>query len=213
MKKLILCAFLLISFVGLNGQNQDPTKVYRPNKAHFGIVGGMQVSSFYDESAGDPNFQAGYQLGFTYQMPILKWISLEPQILYSRKGGEFDGISSSNYNRTINYRLHYLEAPITLNIRPNRVLQLELGAYGGYLIDATYAIDMYYGKGVGELDYGDFEEYDYGLTGGLGFNVGPCKFSVRYSQGLRNVLKNAEKYPDLEGAKNNAVTFSFTGYF
>jgi hypothetical protein len=212
---LVLCIFLFFPLAGLKAQEIEQTHntAYRFNRAHFGIVGGTQLSGFYDELAGDPNFQVGVHAGFTYHMPIVRGIALEPQILYSKKGAEFDRSMLSRYHRPLNYRLHYLEAPLLLNISTNRVLDLIIGGYGGYLFDATYSVRTRYGDGIGELNYADFDPYDYGLVGGFGFNLPYAKFSVKYSQGMRDVLKNAEAYPELEKARNRMLSISFTGYF
>ncbi len=215
MKRLIIFAVLFIPSLALQAQEQmqEPDKVRQDNKARFGLVGGIQLTTFQPDAVGDPSSQAGYLLGFTYKAPVTRGISLEPQILYSKKGGEIDEYASDYYEGAVNYRLHYLEGPVLLNLRTGKVLDLVVGVYGSYLIDATYSIDTHWGYGTGELDYGDFEKYDYGLIGGFGFNLPPAKFSVRYSHGMKAVLKDSSNYPELTDAKNQMVTFSLAVYF
>lgn len=218
MKRLIVCTLLIIPFLTLQAQEpvQEPATesevVHQGSKARFGLIAGVQLTTFQPDAVGNPSSQGGYLAGFTYRMPITRGISLEPQVFYSKKGGEIDEYSSDYYDGAVNFRLHYLEGPVLLNFRTGKVLDFVAGAYGGYLIDATYSIDSRWGYGVGELDYGDFEKYDYGLIGGFGFNLPPAKFSVRYSHGMRDVLKDTSQYPELTDAKNQMVTFSLTVY-
>ena len=216
MKKLLIGALLLIPFVGLKAQDlkkQNYYAVYSIHESHFGILGGLQLSSFHNEDVGDPGFQFGFHGGFTYSMPLSKGVSFEPQILYSKKGGEIDYAYSAYNHESINYRLHYLEIPLQFNIHTRSILDFIIGGYGSYLIDATYNVDTNYGYAYGDLNYGDFEKYDYGLIGGLGFNLPFSKITIKYSHGLRDVLKNTESYPYLEGDQNNLISVSFTGYF
>lgn len=206
---------MMIPFMGLNAQelkkNYNP--VYSIHDPHFGILAGIQASSFHGTDVGDPGFQFGFHFGFAYSMPVSKAVSFEPQFLYSRKGGEIDYAYSAYNHESVNYRLHYLEVPLQFNIHTKNILDFVVGAYGSYLIDATFNIDANYGYAYGELNYGDFEKFDFGLVGGLGFNLPFSKITIKYSHGLRDVLENAESYPYLEGAQNNAITLSFTGFF
>jgi len=215
MKKVIICAFLLIPFMGLKAQElkRNYRPVYSIHEPHFGILGGIQASSFHGTDDSDPGFQFDFHLGFAYSMPVSKAVSFEPQFLYSRKGGEIDYAYSAYNHESVNYRLHYLELPLQFNIHTKSIFDFIIGGYGSYLIDATFNVETNRAYGYGELDYGDFEKHDYGLIGGIGFNFPFSKVSIKYSHGLRDVLENAESYPYLEGAQNNEISLSFTGFF
>ncbi len=217
MKKLLICAFLLIPFAGLKAQvlkrSSYSVPVYSIHEPHFGIIGGIQASSFHNADVGDPGFQFGFHAGFAYSIPLRKRASFEPQLLYSKKGGEVDYAYSAYNHESINYRLHYLEVPLLLNIHTKNIVDFIIGGYGSYLIDATFNVETNYAYGYGELNYGDFEKYDCGLVGGIGFNFPFSKMSIKYSHGFIDVVDNVEAYPYLEGVQNNMITLSFTGFF
>ncbi len=217
MKKLLLYTLLFISFTGVKAQELKKDSyfipVYSIHEPKFGIIGGLHTSGFHDAEAADPSFQLGFHGGFTYSMPLSRRLSFEPQFIYSGKGGEVDYAYTPYSHQSVNYRLHYLEVPLQLNIHTRRAVDIVIGGYGSYLIDATFNIGTNNRYNYGELNYGDFEKYDYGVIGGIAFNFPFSKLTISYSHGLKDVVNNIEAYPYLEGAKNNEITLSFTGFF
>ncbi|QGY44627.1 outer membrane beta-barrel protein [Maribellus comscasis] len=217
MKKI---AFIIISvFTAFASSAQDYTNfgykpVYSIHTPKIGVVGGFHLSNFYNESVGDPNFQPGFHIGTSLLLPLSQNFSFEPQLLYSKKGGELDYAYDFYYNeQSVNYRLHYIEMPFLLNIHTRGITDFIIGGYGSYLLDATFSVTTAYSYGYGELNYGDFEKYDYGLVGGMAFNFPFSKLMFKYSCGFADVAKENTAYIYLKDARNHAFSVSFIRYF
>ena len=219
MEKATIILMQLLFVLSLNAQNREIFSgglSGNKNVPKIGITGGMQLGNFHSGEVGDPNVQAGLNLGFTCNVPVSNRISIEPQLIYSRKGGEIDYTHAAYfyyYNGSMRYRLHYLEMPLLFNIHASSTFDFILGGYAGYLADATFHLSTPLGYGYGELNYGDFEKFDYGLTGGIAFNFPLSKIAFKYSYGFGEVANENSAYIFLEGAKNNVFSISFTGYF
>ena len=216
MKKIVFVILSVLTFFVSKAQQQPEyyNPVYNIHTSKFGIAGGFHISNFHDESVGAPNFQPGFHMGISMLLPLSQSFSLEPQLLYSKKGGEIDYAYNFYYNeQSVRYRLHYLEMPILFNIHTRGITDFIIGGYGSYLVDATFSVTTNYAYGYGELNYGDFEKYDYGLVGGMAFNFPFSKVMFKYSYGLANVAKENSAYVYLENARNHVFSLSFVRYF
>ena len=215
MKKIVLAILFSVSAIILYAQDTEAEyyPMYSIHEPRFGFTGGLHLSKFHGDEYGDASYQFGFQTGFTYNLPLGRTISFEPQLLYSKKGGELDYVYATYYTESVRYRLHYLEMPLLFNIHTNSNLDFVLGGYGSTLLDATFNVTTPNAYGYGELSYGDFEKYDLGLIGGVAFNFPFSKLSIKYSYGFKDVLKNTDIYEYLKGARNDQISISFTRYF
>ncbi len=194
--------------------NTTTIPTYTLPSPYLGIIGGIQTTSFYDEKYGSSNFQVGFNLGLTYCIPISKRFSFEPQLIYSKKGGEMDYSSLAYlYDESVRYRLHYLQLPLELSYQTNGVVDFIIGGYVSYLLDATFNVTDSGGTGYGELNYDQFEKNDFGIIGGIGFNFPISKLSIKYEMGLNDVTKNNSSYKYLTNSKNQGFSLTFTQYF
>ncbi len=158
--------------------------------AQFGIKGGATLSSFDTEITGNgmsfeesSDTKFGFQAGILYQHAINDMISIQPELLFTQKGGKDDvngGLESK-------VTLSYVEVPVLLrfnvpidgDIRP----YLIAGPHAGYLLDAK---DEYDGESE---DISDFlEDLNFGLTFGGGVQFGNFFVDARYDLGLSNVF-------------------------
>ncbi|RKD92536.1 porin family protein [Mangrovibacterium diazotrophicum] len=218
MKRTTIILTLLLACLGLNAQVYIKTIQLpdQPNMPKLGLVGGFQLSNFHSTEIGEPNVQGGFHFGLTYNLPISERISFEPQLIYSKKGGQIDYAQVAYfyyYTGTLRYRLHYLETPILFNIHANKRLDFVIGGYTSYLADATFSLTTPVGYGYGELNYDDFEKFDFGMVGGIAFNFPFSKMTLKYSHGLQEVANANSAYLFLEGAQNQVFSVSFTRYF
>lgn len=217
MKKIVFVMLSALTFFVAKAQQQPEyyyKSVYDIHTSKFGIVGGFHISNFHDESVGDPNFQPGFHFGASLNVPLSKNFSMEPQLLYSKKGGEIDYPYHFYYNeQSVRYRLHYIEMPLLLNIHTRGITDFIVGGYGSYLLDATFSVTTNYTYSYGELNYGDFEKYDYGIIGGMAFNFSFNKVIFKYSYGFADVAKENTAYVYLENARNHQFSLSFVHYF
>jgi len=211
MRRILLLAFAAITF-GVNAQeNPGYYPIYSIHNPHFGITFGPQVTSFHNDPY-DSEFQFGFFIGGSLSLPLSKRIGLEPQLLYSRKGGKGDYYINNYYDGTIRFKLQYIETPLLLNIHTRSVVDIVLGGYVGFLLDTNFDYSTPYYYGYGELDNDQFEKMDFGLIGGIGINLPHGKIVFKYNHGLSDVAKEGNAYLFLEGAKNHGFSFSYIGY-
>lgn len=218
MKRVTLIGIQLVLVLSLSAQNyQEPYLILsKKQEPRLGITGGMQLANFHSTTLGDPNVQGGFHFGMTCQFPLTKLVSFEPQLMYSKKGGEIDYTQVAYfyyYSGSLRYRLHYIEMPLQFNFHISQNVDLMVGGYASYLADATFNVTTAAGYGYGELNYGDFEKYDFGLSGGMAFNFLLSKLTLKYAHGLNEVARQNSAYIFLEGAKNSVFSISFTRYF
>jgi len=218
MKRVTIILMQLFFVLWVSAQNHTKMFPVRNNAQtpKLGIVGGAQLSNFHNAEVGDPNIQGGFHFGLTYELPLSQRVSLEPQLIYSKKGGEIDYAHAAYfyyYSGSLRYRLHYLEMPLQFNIHSNRNIDFILGRYTAYLADATFNVSTSAGYGYGELNYADFKKFDFGLSGGIAFRFPVSKMTLKYSHGFNEVASDNSAYLFLEGAQNSVFSISFTRYF
>ncbi|MDF0715979.1 porin family protein [Muricauda sp. 334s03] len=212
MKRIVVFAILTMMIYGVQAQNNlGYYPVFSIHDPHFGITFGPQATSFHSDSY-DSEFQFGFFLGGSFSLPLSKRFSLEPQLVYSRKGGKGDYYINNFYEGSVRFKLHYLETPLLLNIHTKSVVDIIIGGYTGFLVDTNFDYSTYYYYGYGELDNDQFEKMDLGLITGIGINMPNGKIVLKYSHGLSDVAKDGNAYLFLEGAKNQSFSFSYIGY-
>ena len=212
MKRILLVALAILAMVGAEAQeNTGFYPVYSIHEPHFGITFGPQATSFHSDSY-DSDFQFGFFIGGSLSLPLNNHISLEPQLIYNRKGGKGDYYINNFYDGSIRFKLHYLETPLLVNLHTKSVVDVILGGYAGFLLDSSFDYSGPYTYGYGELDNDQFEKVDLGLVAGIGINMPHGKIVFKYSHGFSEVAKEGNAYLFLEGAKNHGFSFSYIGY-
>ncbi len=207
MKKLLLSALCITTFALSSAQSTSS----------FGAKGGVNFTNLYTKDVDDNNMLTGFHLGLVAEMPINELLSFQPEFLYSRKGAElkYDNFFAEG---SAKFRLDYIEVPLLLrmNLIPN--LSIQAGPYVAYMISADIKNDSSNDAfdSLTDLDTNDFNKFDYGLSGGVEFDLNSIGIGARYNYGLANIGKertiggSAYTFPD---AKNSAfnlyVVFKF----
>jgi hypothetical protein len=153
--------------------------------------------------------KAGFNAGVFAKLPVTRGFSIQPEILYSLKGNK------STYNNILQgsgeYRfdLGYIEMPVlaVVNLAPN--FNLHLGGYAAYLTNANVKNVNNNGdvQGATELSTSDFNKWDFGLAGGLGFDIQHFTLGARYNYGLSHIGKSGSVAGTLVGnAKNEGIS-------
>ncbi len=176
----------------------------------FGIKGGVNLSNLYVDNVKDENVKVGANVGFYAKLPIAKGLSIQPEVLYSQKGAQlnYNNIFGSGKYR---YNFDYIEVPVTAVINVAKNFNIQAGGYAGFLasakvkdVDANGNI-----KGVTELNKDNFETFDYGLVGGLGFDIENTNIGLRYSYGLKNIGKDGSLSGNLlQNSKNSVISLT-----
>ncbi len=173
----------------------------------FGVKGGLNYSTLAVDEADEERSRLGYHIGLFARSAPSEQLGLQVELLYSTKG------SSTTYNalfglieQEIDFRLNYVELPIMASLRVAEIVDFQLGAYAAYLLSARGSSSGDLGSGSDELDRDNFKSMDFGLGGGVAFNVGPsAQFGIRYMHGLTRVADSEVANLFLRDATNRCV--------
>lgn len=185
-KFLATIAFIGLSLINVQAQTNS-------NEPQFGIKGGVNFSNIYNAEVDDNNILTSFNAGLYGAFPIGDIISVQPEILYSRKGGEL------TYNNAIitgktQFKLNYIEVPALLKVNITENLSVHAGPYFAYLIDAEVNNDAN-GNAIdfeNDYDNNDFNKFDVGISGGVGFGFDVLGLGIRYNYGLSTVGKERD---------------------
>jgi len=186
----LLLSVGLFSTVGLLGQEQAPTgETLTPT---FGIKGGLNFSNFYKTEVNDNNIKSNIHAGFFTKLPVTKGFSIQPELLYSSKGAQVTYDAGIFGDGKFNFNLNYVELPVlaVFNIGPN--FNIHAGAYAAYLASANIKEVDNNGEDdeIVSFDEDDFNRFDYGLSGGIGFDINKFLIGARYNYGLGEIGKS-----------------------
>jgi len=173
-KLLLFMALLLSGHSSLNAQMTD-------GRARIGFKAGVNGSSLYDDAkATDKEARLGITAGVFAQIALAKGrMALRPELLFTTKGGAYD---FANGNRS-NFKINYIELPLSLEYRLLGFINLHAGGYASLLVTAEGTVE-----GIpGTLEKANFEDYDFGWHAGAGIDFGGLGLHFRLSRGLQKV--------------------------
>lgn len=166
---------------GDNVENVNYNRDVR-DRFQFGFKAGANYSNIYDISS--ETFAADYKFGFAggifMQIPIGKYLGIQPEVLYSEKGYEATGsVEGAAYNNVATSK--YLDIPVHLQLKPNEVLTVLFGPQFSYLLDKENDFSDSFLSDEQEQDFDniDLNKFTFGLSGGLDFNIGHVVLSGR----------------------------------
>lgn len=207
MKKLLLSVVCISAFAVSNAQTEKS----------FGVKGGLNFTNLYTEDVDDNNMLVSFNAGLIAILPITDMIALQPEVIYSGKGAELQ------YNNVfaegkVKFRLSYIEVPILLRFNLTKNFSLQAGPYLSYLVNADVKSesDNEPFNSQTDLDTNDFNKFDYGLAGGIEFDLNLIGIGARYNYGLANIGKERTigggtyTFPD---AKNSTISLYVTFKF
>lgn len=104
----------------------------------FGVKAGINVSNLYNENSA--NFQGDAKTAFAggvfFQLPINRFIGIQPELLVSMKGYQATDNSGSTIS-TFKRSLSYIDVPVMLQIKPVRFFTLLIGPELSFLANTT----------------------------------------------------------------------------
>ncbi|NCI50531.1 PorT family protein [Sediminibacterium roseum] len=174
----------------------------------FGIKGGINLNNLYVDNVTDQNMKVGANVGLYAKLPVATGFAVQPEITYSMKGSQttYNSVLGSGKYR---FNLDYLEVPVAavVNIAPN--FNIHAGPYVAFLLSAKVKDVDANGtvNGVTQLNTDNFHSTDWGLFGGLGFDIGGATLGARYTKGFQEVGKPGATSNFLQNAKNSGFTF------
>lgn len=177
--RLLLAGTFLLA-VSLTATAQD-------SGSKIGIKGGLNYSTVTQgkfEEGPDP--RTGFHLGLVGEIPLAKIFAIQPEILYSRQGFEYDNLLGDR----MQYKLDYINVPVLAKVYLFKGLSLEAGPQFGFKISEK--VD-YKGENNAPPEEDNYNSFDTALAGGLSFNF-PGGFFItgRYTQSLNEVIKDSD---------------------
>lgn len=222
MKKLVrmnlyggIFSLCLMTFIQDVYSQEQETASETDITAKFGFKGGINLTNLYVSDVKDENMKLGVNAGFFAKIPLVRGLSIQPELLYSNKGSKvtYDNILYDNflYGRgEYRFNLHYIEAPISIVVNLARNLNIHGGVYSAYLAGASVTDMNEDGtiNGVQTLNADNFNRFDYGLLGGVALDIQNFTIGARYNYGLREVGKSGSLSGNLTNdSKNSALQF------
>jgi hypothetical protein len=174
--------------------------------AKIGIRGGLTQATLYGDDIAKSDFRPGFTGGLFFTYRANKAFSIQPEVLYSVRGGKNVDLDATAAEESIRARHDFLEIPVLLKLTAplNKIKpRLFVGPAIGFLLNS-------------ELDGADaddsFKSVDFGavIGGELAINVGRGTGGVldeialdgRYNLGLVN-LGDTEA---LDAVRTSALT-------
>lgn len=181
-----------------------------------GIKGGLNFSSLSSDGNDDENLKVGYHVGVFSTIPLSTSFALQPELLYSNKGMKMNYDESAIANGETKFNLNYIDLPVKLVFKLTENFDVQFGPYVSYLINANTKTDadvlgFFDIDSEDELDRDRFNAIDYGLSTGVGFDLGGLVFGANYNFGLKPVAKEGDPAYNLLGDKKNQVVQLYIG--
>lgn len=182
----------------------------------IGIKAGVNFSNYYVHDVSDQDLKTAYHVGLFFKAPINDRVSIQPEVLFSQKGSTlyYDNAFASG---TVDLTVNYIDVPILFRVDLVPGFYISAGPYVSFMVNATVEdVDSDGSTNFEEeLDKSDFNEFDWGVAGGFGFEIGSFNIGARYNYGLvtvgkeqTNLLGQTSRYPD----GKNSVTQIFIGF-
>lgn len=202
LKKLTL---VIITLFGMNA--------FAQKNINFGAKVGVNFAGF---RTGESTFTSriGFNIGAMSELKISDLISVQGEIIYNRRGGNFSVNQNLPYpnNHLKTYyvtTLDYIDIPIQGKIYFLKKMSVDFGPQIGFLINDKVEIDdgISNGENGDEVEFDNIQSIDFALTGGFSYKFeSNIIIQTRYNFGLTQVIKDA-KY------KNSMISLSFGYYF
>lgn len=157
--------------------------------AKAGIKGGLNLSNLYVDEADDDQARVGWHAGFYAQLFASEAFAIQPEVNFSTKGTGVTRVDNNSARYESNFNLNYIDIPILAVFKLGRAAEIHLGAYWAYLLGAEIRNnDRNPDNEFDTIDRDNFDDWDYGLVGGIGFNLGEAaQLGVRYNYGLNEI--------------------------
>ena len=214
-KKLII--LLVVLLTGFSEIRSQPG-----SGAEFGIKGGLNLAGLGVDSRGERNLTHGFHAGMFYVFPLSGRFELQPEIMYSTRGGRiiYDSVFLSTgpvnmIEAESIFNMAYVDILVSLGFRIYEQLSVNVGPYMGFLINANVeagseVLGFLNIDDAGMIRNNEFRRRDYGISAGMGMDFHRYKFGLRYNVGLsRMAVENTTAGVLLGNAGNRLLQIYF----
>ncbi|HEX6227653.1 MAG TPA: porin family protein [Chryseolinea sp.] len=184
-----------------NIDRDDDTEGPRP-RARAGIKGGLNASNIITDEVNNKDARYGFHAGVYGQLFVNEGFAIQPELNYSTKGNKVI-TDFGIIDQETKLNLSYLDVPVLAVFKLGNAAEIHAGAYWAYLVGANIDTDGDLGDDFRQLDRDNFDNWDYGLVGGVGFNFGDVQVGARYNYGLNEIARSEGAKRILGGARNS----------
>lgn len=173
----------------------------------FGIKGGLNYATLAGDNGNNDKALLGFNGGVFARTSPEGPIGLQVELLYSTKGNHahYDGLFGL-VDQDVDMHLNYLELPVMASLHLMNVVDINLGGYAAYLLSSKAETSGSLGSDSEKLDRDNFRSMDFGIAGGVAFNLGTsAQIGIRYLHGLSNVVDNADLSSIIGDPKNRCL--------
>jgi hypothetical protein len=194
---LLLCAGMISVLTLQKAQAQGST-------ARGGIKGGLNLSNLYVNDANDENARVGFHAGVYGQLFSSEVFAIQPEVNFSTKGSR---VVKNNglIDQETKFNLSYIDIPVLAVFKLGKAAEIQAGPYWAYLVGANIDQDGDLSNDFTQIDRKNFDNWDYGLAGGIGFNFGGVQLGARYNYGLNQIAKSAGAKALIGNSKNQVA--------
>jgi hypothetical protein len=176
-------------------QTETETRTTTSGKSSFfphsraGIKGGLNFSNLTTEEVHDKDVRTGFHVGVYGQLFSSEGFAIQPEVNYSTRGNrvttEFGVIDQET-----EFNLNYIDVPVLAVFKLGRAVEIHVGPYWSYLVGASIDNEGDVFNDFDQLDRDNFTTWDYGLAGGIGFNLSNVQIGARYNYGLKEIARS-----------------------
>lgn len=182
--------------------DRDNDRDNMTSKPRVGIKGGLNASNLITDDVTDKHGRFGFHAGIYGQLFSTEAFAIQPEVNFSTKGNEVKN-NFGIIDHETKFNLSYIDVPVLAVFKLGQAAEIHAGAYWAYLVGANIDTDGDLGDGFVSLDRDNFDNWDYGLVGGIGFNLGQVQIGARYNYGLNEIAESAGAKRMLGSAKNS----------
>ncbi len=149
-------------------------------KAHFGVKGGLNVSSLHFEDNTSYDSKIGLHAGLLAHIHASKVWAIQPEVFYSSEGAK-----TRVGNSDVKINLNYINVPVLLQYMFDNGVRLEGGPQIGFLVNAKTKTSN------ATVDNNNFKSTAFSIPLGVGYlTTDGLGFDARYVFGLSNINEN-----------------------
>jgi hypothetical protein len=172
---------------------------------NIGLRQGIAATTFSDKgNLGDNSRDTySYTAGVFFTLPVVKSLTVQPEINYVRKGRN-DETTELNTPVETDFMLQYLQVPVLLQYRDNQmfnksgsVFYANAGPYTAFALNTQTRLSNSSEGGL-LVPVKESNNTDWGLTFGIGFQTPirqkDIRFDLRYDMGLSEIELQPNEY-------------------
>lgn len=189
MKKLMIIAALSILWARTGIAQGNVIELDSREKFQFGIKGGINYSNVYDAAGDefDADPKAGLAAGISLDIPLGRYLGVQPGAVVSQKGFEASGMmlgSRYNFVRTSTF----LDVPLLVSIKPDRFFSFLGGIQYSYLMNQHDEFSSSLNSYVQEEEFANenIRKNILGVVGGFDLNVNHFTIGARANWDLQH---------------------------